>query len=45
MVYALASSTESLPAWLWAKLALALLLSAVHGLLVRAGKRIAAGRP
>jgi protoporphyrinogen IX oxidase len=45
MVYALAATTESLPAWLLTKLALALLLSAVHGLLVRAGKRAALGKP
>lgn len=44
MVYAVAKSPGGLPHWLVAKLALVLLLSGLHGFLVREVKRETAGR-
>lgn len=44
MVYAVAMSPGGLPHWLQLKLVLVLLLSGLHGFLVREGKRMAAGR-
>lgn len=44
MIYALVATSGSLPHWLGVKLTLVVILSAVHGFLVREGKRVAAGQ-